>query len=142
LEAYSQILGIKLQQCLVPSLILALNPLILQIRPSSHPAMNLVAEDFNILLTLQIRLEFLDVFGGLVSRGKHAERDLDVEGFGRVNHCGVAFCADFEGGVGFGGCERDDFAAPAELVFVKIQGEDREAIEKLTPTTPQVLIEE
>jgi hypothetical protein len=106
--------------------------------------MDLIAENLNVLLTLQVYLKFLDVFGGLVLGGQHAERDLDVEGFGRVDHGRMAFGAGLEWGVGFGGGQRDDFAAPAELLDYNLvlKNLDRGYGRELTPTTPQALIEE
>ena len=121
---HSQILCKEVKQSLIPSLILALHSLILQIRPSSHPSVNLVIENLNVFLTRQISLEFLDVFCGLVSGCEHAERDLDVSCFGGIDHCGVAFCCCFEGSRVRGGGDGDDFTAPAELSLVSLVVEE------------------
>jgi len=88
----------ELQQRLISSLILALNPLILQIRTRSHPAMNLISENLNMLLTLQVLLELLDILLEFIITGQHAKRDLDAFGFGGIDHCWVAFGGCFEWG--------------------------------------------
>jgi hypothetical protein len=53
----------------------------------------------------------------------------------------VTFCARFEGHVGFGGYDGDDFAAPAELLLLSKTLRRRNGRGR-TPTTPQVLIDE
>ena len=68
LQGSLQVLGKELQKRLITTLILALNLRVLQIRPSSHPSMNLIPEYLNVFLSLQISLEFLHIVRGLVSR--------------------------------------------------------------------------
>lgn len=87
--------------------------------------MNLISKNLDVLLTLQISLELLDVLSRLILGGQQAQWDLDVGGVGGVDHCRVAFGAGFEGGVGFGRCERYDFAAPAELVYISMANRKR-----------------
>ena len=68
LQGSLQVLGKELQKRPITTLILALDLRVLQIRPSSHPSMNLIPEYLNVFLSLQISLKFLHIVRGLVSR--------------------------------------------------------------------------
>lgn len=59
-------LGKEVQQDLVSSLVFTLYPCVIQIGSRSHPAMDLITEDLDVLMSLQIGLEFLDFIGVFV----------------------------------------------------------------------------
>lgn len=81
--------------------------------------MDLVLEGLDVLGggVAQIGLELGHRLGRLVLGGEQDQRDADALGLGRVDHGWVDLGADHEGvGVGAGGGEGDDFAAPAVLL--------------------------
>lgn len=76
--------------------------------------MDLIVKHLYMMRRLERGLEFLNVLRWFIFARQHADRDVDVGRFRRVNHCRVAFGAGFEGCAGLRG-QGDDFAAPAQL---------------------------
>ena len=96
-------LVVEIQQHAITPLILLPHPLVLQIRPRGHPAVDLVAERLDVVGHAQRLAEFLHGGGVFVAGGEHAEGDFDPFGVGGVDHRGVDFGGGGEGGAGLGG---------------------------------------
>ena len=96
-------LAVKFQQHLISPLVLLPHLLILQIATSGHPAVDLVAESFDVIFYGQALAEFLDGVGVFIARGEHAEGDFYLLGVGGIDHCRVDFGDGGEGGAGLGG---------------------------------------
>lgn len=60
--------------------------------------MNLVGKCLHVILHCQILLELFDVIDILALRREYADRDRDLCCIGGVEHGGVHFCGDAEGG--------------------------------------------
>lgn len=106
-SAYSQMLAVKVEQHLVPTLILHLDLLVLEVATSRHPAMDLVTEGLDVVFHAQGLAELFHRVRIFVAGREHADRYLDAFGVCGIDHGGVDFRNGGEGGAGLGG-EGDD----------------------------------
>lgn len=134
------VLAKKFQERLVASLILRLDPLVVQVRARRHPAVDLVSKRLDMVGHLEILLKLLDVLWGLISRRQEGKGDGEAFSIGRVDHGrvsrgrgneGVCWCLD---------CESNNFTAPAVLLFrnkktsVSSSMIDTSSVDRLTPS--------
>lgn len=87
----------KVEDRLVPALILALNLLIRQITARGHPSVDLIWEPLNNVRDLDALLPFLDILLILVLAGKHSEGNGDLRRVVTSNHSRMASRSDLEG---------------------------------------------
>lgn len=85
-SAHLQVLTKEAQKSLVAALILLLDSIVAQVGTGSHPAVNLIFEDLNVLRYLECVLELLDILGGLVAGSQQGNGDVDALGVGRIDH--------------------------------------------------------
>lgn len=85
-----KVIAKKLQNSLVSALVLLLDTVVLEISTSGHPAVDLVLKDLDVLGTLELGLELLNLILGLILGGEQNGGDFDVLGVGSVDHGGVA----------------------------------------------------
>lgn len=104
----------ELKNSLVSTLILLAHLRVLQVRPSSHPAVDLSRERLHVLWPVQVRLVILDVLRRLIARGEHCHRHADRLGIVGIHHRGVALRSGLEELVVRARGEGGDLAAPAE----------------------------
>ena len=102
-SAYSQMLVVEVEQYLVPTLVLLLDLLVLEIATSGHPAMNLVTEGFDVVVYAQGLAELFHCVLIFVAGCEHAEGYFDAFGVRGIDHSGVDFGDSGEGGAGLGG---------------------------------------
>lgn len=81
--------------------------------------MDLVVEALDVLGACKGLLELLDVLGRLVARSQQDHGDSDAFGVLGVDHGGMDGSQDAEGVGELVGDERDDLAAPAELLCAR-----------------------
>lgn len=96
-------LVVEVEQHLVPALVLLLDLLVLEIATSGHPAMNLVAEGFDVIVYAQGLAELFHRVRIFVAGCEHAEGYFDAFGVCGIDHGGVDFGDGGEGGAGLGG---------------------------------------
>lgn len=103
----------EVEDGLVAALILLAHLGVLQVRTSSHPAMDLGREGLDVVGSLQVVLEGLDVLGGLILGGQQSHGDIDLLCIIRVDHGGVALDGRLEGLVVLAGGQSRDLPTPA-----------------------------
>ena len=101
------------QHSLVSSLILLLNLRIIQVRTSSHPAVDLRRESLNVVRHLQVGLESLDIIRDLILRSKHSHGDIHLLSIVGVDHSGVALNSRLEGLVVLARGQAGNLSSPA-----------------------------
>lgn len=96
MQTQSRVLVEELKHRLVATLVFLTHLRVLQVRASSHPAMNLGREGLDVVRDLQVRLERGDILGGLVLGGQHRERHIDILCIIGVNHRRVSLSGRLE----------------------------------------------
>lgn len=103
----------EVENGLVAPLVLLTHFVVLQVRTSGHPAVDLGRESLDVVGGLEIGLEGFDILRGLVLRGQQGHGDVDGLGVVGVDHGGVALDGGLEGLVVLAGGERRDLSTPA-----------------------------
>lgn len=98
---------------LVATLVLLAHLGVLQVRTSSHPAVDLSGESLDVVRRLEVGLERLNVVRGLVLGGQESHGDVHGLGIVGVNHGGVALDSRLEELVVLAGGESGDLTTPA-----------------------------
>ena len=84
-----QLITEPVQQNLVPTLILLLHALLLQITPCSHKAMHLIIKPLDDMIRLNVLLPIIHVILALILTRQHHKRNRDTLGIIGVHHCWV-----------------------------------------------------
>jgi len=103
----------KVKHGFVATLVLLAHLSILQVRASSHPAVDLGGEGLDVVRRLEVGLERLDVLGNLVLGGQDSHGDVHGLGVVGVDHGGVALHSRLEEPVVLAGRQSSDLTAPA-----------------------------
>lgn len=111
------VLAKKLQERLVASLILGLDPLVAQVGTRRHEAVDLVSKRLDMVGHLEILFKLLDILWGLILRRQEGKGDGDAFGISRVDRGGVSHGRGSKGVCWRLDCESSRFSAPAVLLF-------------------------
>lgn len=103
----------EIEDGLVAALILLAHLRVLQVRTSSHPAVDLGRVGLDVVGGLQVVLEGLDIVWRLILGGQQSHGDVDLLGVIRVDHGGVALDGRLEGLVVLAGGQSGDLPSPA-----------------------------
>jgi len=98
---------------LVATLVLLAHLGVLQVRTSSHPAVDLGGEGLDVVRSLEVGLERLDVLGNLILGGQDSHGDVHGLGIVGVNHGGVALHSRLEELVVLAGGQSSNLTTPA-----------------------------
>lgn len=115
---------------------------VVEVCAGSHPAMDLVLEDLDVLGYLEVVFELLDLLFRLLSRGEQHSRNRETLGIGGIDHGRVDLGSDREGvGVSLD-TKGNDLAAPAVLFKPMSVVVSYLQAGLLTPTMPSFSMEE
>lgn len=103
----------EVENGLVAPLVLLAHFVILQVRTSGHPAVDLGREGLDMVGSLEVSFEGFDILRGLVLGGQQGHGDVDGLGVVGVDHGGVALDGGLEGLVFLAGGEGSDLSTPA-----------------------------
>ena len=98
---------------LVATLVLLAHLGVLQVRTSSHPAVDLGGEGLDVVRSLEVGLECFDVIRGLVLGGQESHGDVHGLGVVGVDHGGVALDSRLEELVVLAGRQSGNLTTPA-----------------------------
>lgn len=86
----------KVQHGLVATLVFLAHLRVLQVRPSSHPTVDLSRESLDVVRSLEVGLERLNILGRLVLGGQESHGDVHGLGVVGVDHGGVTLDSRLE----------------------------------------------